>query len=234
MTVDSRPRWISRWRTIVSIVLLALCIVGLAGADRWFYETVSLKFNTLSPVDADGYHQSKWIWNLARFWPHITGGFCCYFMIFAFAKRGYRKANAALFSVLLTALIAHALQCGIGRARPNQAESALTFIGVFEAGFTAKGVGLPSGEAATATAMSLIVGFAFSRRRYIAWMPTVLVILARLLPGMHYLSDVAAGCLLALLLTPALYRLALRPPRIAIVDAIIARGRHALRNRAVS
>gem|GEM_PF-2596289 len=78
-----------------------------------------------------------------------------------------------------------------------------------DVGFTAKGVGLPSGEVATATALSLIVGFVFPRLRYVAWGPTILVVLARVLPGMHYLSDAAAGALLALLLTRRLYLWAL-------------------------
>lgn len=145
-----------------------ISIFGLSGVDRWFYETVSLEFNTVNPVDQDTYHQTIGLWNLVRFWPHVAGGFSCYCLIFASAKRGYRKANAALFCVLLTALIAHGLQCGIDRARPNQAESAMTFVGLFDTGVTANGVGLPSGEFARATALSLVVGLVFRRMRYIA------------------------------------------------------------------
>lgn len=209
----------------IVLVLAGITCAGFMGIDRWFYEVVSLRFNTPRPFDADSYHRTKALWNLARFWPHVTGGACCYVAIFAFARRGFRKANAALFAVLVTALTAHVLQCGISRARPNQSNSAMTFLGAFESGFKAKGVGMPSGEVATATAMSLIIGFAFPRRRAVAWIPTGLVILARLLPGMHYLSDVAAGSLLALLLTPMLYRFALRtPPRFRLAASLAPRN----------
>lgn len=210
------------------VVLAVLVVLGFLGLDRWFYESFCLRFNTATPFDNDPYHSTKFFWNIARFWPHIAGGACCYVIIFVFARRGRRRANAALIAVLMTALLAHALQCGISRARPNQSDSALTFRGAFEGGFKAKGVGMPSGEAATAAALSLVVGFAFPRRRYIAWAPTVLVVLARVLPGMHYISDVAAGCLLAILLTPPLYQFALRPPsRLTFLDRARSRRRSA-------
>ena len=175
---------------------LALSIVGFLGADRWFYEQISLRINADSPLQSDFYHATKWFWFVCRLWSHAFGGMVVYFAIVAFHPRGWRMANRALVAVASVAIVAHISQLTISRYRPNQASSHLAFGRPFS-GFTDRvGVGFPSSEAATAFAASCVLVRVWPRCRRWIYLPAVLAALARLLPGNHYLSDVVVGGML--------------------------------------
>lgn len=184
----------------------ALTAAGFLGVDRWFYEAVSLRLNAPANLPSDWYQRTKLFWNVCRLWPHVIGVGLCYFGVAALAQRGFRDANRLLIQVVGVALLANGLQAAIGRARPNQAESPLIFREFSIRGLLGGGVGFPSGEVATAFALSASLGFLFPRWSAPFYVPAVLVLLARWLPGMHYLSDVAAGALLGVVLPRGLNR----------------------------
>jgi membrane-associated phospholipid phosphatase len=204
--VESGPqRERMRWLWVAAILLV---ILGFAGVDRWFYEHISLRLNTENPIDRDFYHMTKMFWAIVRLWPHIVGGMVAYFIIAFY--RGWRPANAAFVSVGGIGMLARLLQVAIGRSRPNLAMSDLHFEHPFAAWLHHAGVGFPSGEAATAFAMAVLLSGLFPWARKYFYAAAVLVCLARLLPGMHYVSDVVAGAMLGSLLALPLYRFGYR------------------------
>ena len=179
----------------VGLAVLAI-VVGFAGFDRWFYETVALRLNTPSPVDADFYHATHPIWDLVRLFPHVLGGSIAYVCVLTLRRHGWRRANLALLGVAVAAIVANVAQDGIGRLRPNQAESALAFTPLF-AGFQQQTpVGFPSGEVATAVALAAALRREFRSAGSLFLAMAGLVIVARVLFGMHYFSDVVAGAVL--------------------------------------
>lgn len=189
------------WPLICWALAALLLIVGLAGGDRWFYETVSLRFNTLDPADRDWYHRTYPVWSALRFFPHVFGILISYFAILTFHRRGVIYAQAALAGVLAAALTANIAQQAIGRIRPNQADSQWAFTAPFAHGlFDRAEVCFPSGEAGTAFGLAVVLALCFPRLRVIFHAIAVLVALARVLPGNHYVSDVVAGAMLGVVL----------------------------------
>jgi undecaprenyl-diphosphatase len=116
-----------------------------------------------------------------------------------------RSATAGLLSVLSVAVVTRVLQMGIGRLRPNCSDSHLSFIVPFSSVSRGAGVGFPSGEAATGFALAWVLGHLWPRGKPWFYAAAALAAYARLLPGMHYLSDVSAGALLGVMLAAAVY-----------------------------
>lgn len=190
-----------------------LLAAGLCGLDRLFYESVSLRLNTPSPIDADFYNLTKPVWNLVRFFPHIVGVAAAALLIGVWRPRGVSRAVVAAVTVLAVALAANLLQDIIGRARPNQSVSAWDFFtrGAAAPGwFFREGVGFPSGEAATGFALAFVLWREFPRFGRFFLTLAALVLVSRALFGMHYLSDVMAGALFALAVAPPLRLFLLR------------------------
>ena len=206
-TPAASARWLSRAGWAVGI---ALVLVGWAGGDRWFYEHVSLQLNTDNPYDRDFYQVTKPVWNICRYYGHVVGGLIAYFAILAFHRRGWRWAHAALLGVLGSAAVVNLLQGVIGRLRPNQAESAWAFAPPLAGLLHGAAVGFPSGEAGTAFAVAWVLTVSFPRGRWLFLLAALLTTLARVLPGMHYISDVAAGAMVGTLAARWLFGVTLR------------------------
>lgn len=181
-----------------TLVALAVIVVGLAGFDRWFYESVSLRLNDESrPVGRDFHAITRPLWEGIRF------AFASLFAAVLLAALGaviddQRKKRyiVALVCVLAIALAANGLQGAIGRVRPNQADTHLAFKPPLSQLFTKQEVCFPSGEATMAFAIATPIAVFFPRWRYLAYACAALGALARLINGAHYPSDVAAGALL--------------------------------------
>lgn len=181
--------------------LLILTTGGFLGVDRWIYERVSVQLNTPDPADADFYHRTHWAWDGLRLFSHALGVAAGALAIAYFRNSGIRRAVAYLIIVGAVAIGSDQLQRTLGRLRPNQSASALSFAPAFYDWSSRTPAGFPSGEAATATASALLLAREFRRLRGWLYCIAIGVCVARGLFGMHYLSDVAAGAVLALLLT---------------------------------
>jgi len=195
----SRRPWLARYAPwgLGALLLLA----GLLGVDRWFYESVSLRLNTENPLDRDFYQITKPFWLLCRMYSHVAGGMVVYFALVAFHKRGLRYANAALVGVLTAALLVNVAQGAIGRLRPNTGDSQWAFAEPLEGLTQGMPSGFPSGEAATAFAMAVTLSRAWPRGGRWFYALAFLASLARVLPGMHYLTDVVVGAMTGTVLT---------------------------------
>lgn len=206
---------------IAGFVLIA---AGFLGLDRWFYENVSRQLNHDHPQDF--YQTTKPFWEVCRLWSHWTGGLIAFFAVLAFHPYGRRTAVAGFAAVLATGILATTAQFGIGRLRPNEADSHLAFTTPFARfieGDAAKGVAFPSGEAATAFAMAWVLSTIWPRGRWVFYVIAVLVVLARLLPGMHYISDVTAGAMLGTVIAASVYK-AILPPLTRLDERLF--GKH--------
>ncbi len=195
-----------------------MLLVGFTGLDRWFYEHVSRRLNHDHPQDF--YQTTKLFWEVCRLWSHWIGGLIAFFAVLAFHSEGRRTAVAGFAAVLATGILATTAQFGIGRLRPNEADSHLAFTTPFARfieGDAAEGVGFPSGEAATAFAMAWVLSTIWPPGRVAFYLIAVLVVLARLLPGMHYLSDVTAGAMMGTVVAASVYRATL--PLLERLDA---------------
>lgn len=190
---------------LLVIGAVAFMLAGFLGLDRWFYERVSLRFNTPNMLGTDGYSWTALLCWIARLWPHIYGCMIAWCAIAMFHPRGLRAANAGLLTVLSVSLVARVAQLGIGRVRPNMSESHLAFVTPLSALRNGGGVGFPSGEVATGFALAWVLGHLWPRGKPWFYGAATLCLLARLLPGMHYLSDVAAGVLLGVGMAWALF-----------------------------
>lgn len=185
-----------RFLTTVLVAAAILVIAGFLGADRWFYETISVRLNTPDIADDDFFQRTNLFWYICRFWSHIVGGLIAYFAILVFHPRGWRMANAQLITVGITAMTANFLQAAIARLRPNEGTSHLDFgtpFGYWTDRLHHPGVGFPSGEVTFAFALAYVLSRYFPRGAPLFFALSFLVLLARLLSGSHFLSDVAAG-----------------------------------------
>lgn len=203
MTGDARSTSAARRERPVeplvwTMVALAIVAIGLAGFDRWFYESVSLRLNDESrPVGRDFHALTRPLWEAIRF------AFASIFAAGVLAALGavlddkhWKRYVVALACVLAVALAANGLQGAIGRVRPNQADSHLAFKPPLSQLFAKQEVCFPSGEATMAFAIATPIALFFPRWRYLAYACAALGALARLVNGAHYVSDVAAGALL--------------------------------------
>lgn len=216
--------------------LLVIAIIGFAGVDRWFYEQVSCALDTKQNLtDRDFYSVTKPFW---RIWRDLFGSLLGAALLAVIGSvmepRRWRPYVAGLITVVIVAFVANVAQAAIGRARPNQAESHLTFrpalLAAFEpptataptdsesddpefyfdwrAAVTKEKVSFPSGEATTALALATVAGMLLPRWRYAFLAAGVLAAVARLVNGAHYVSDVAFGAALGVLASRwALHRL---------------------------
>jgi membrane-associated phospholipid phosphatase len=190
----NRLGWRVRW--IVAAVVLVI-VAGFFGLDRYFYEEVSLRLETKDlPLDRDFYTVTKPFWLACRYtFAHAAGVAGMFVLISVVHKRRWRAGSVALAAILLAGLAANAMQAGVGRYRPNQADSALSFRPFLAEPFSTSKVSFPSGEAATALAMAYALGQFFPRERLAFNLLCGSAAVARLINGAHYLSDVLAGAL---------------------------------------
>ncbi len=217
-TNDNNPKKTRRKLWILYGIGFGVILAGFLGVDRWFYETVSWNFNTTDNpardmselIVQDNYQKTKWFWDICRMWT-LYGGVLVYFIIVMFYPRDWRWVNAGLLTVVSVALTANIAQAGIARFRPNEAETQLAFDRPFARwwarieGSDGKGYGLPSAEVAAAMAIAYVLTRIAPKTKGLFYVPALLVLLARWLPGDHYLSDVVAGMLLGLALSGLLF-----------------------------
>lgn len=187
------------------IVLGLLVVVGFVGADRWFYENFCLWFNTPDTSDRDPYMVLKPLLTLVRLLAHASGIGLLYVILLLTKSDGFRRANAFLMTVLLVAGAVAVMQTTIARCRPNRADTHLAFHDFGELSLSIQGVCFPSGEAAVAFTVGILMAQAFPRMRWLLYGLSTMVAVARLLPGAHYPSDVLASVLIALFVARPLF-----------------------------
>ena len=197
------------WKHLFVITALLILAAGWLGLDRWFYEHVSLKFNTPDQLDDDLYNQTRWFWNTVRLWSHVLGVLIIYWMLVGFHRCSWRGANALGVAMLILGVCVQMLQDCIGRLRPDQADSAVAFARFLGAWRDGAATCFPSGEVTAAFALAVLMDRLWPRGRWAWYSAACLVALARLLPGRHYLSDAAAGALLGAWLAPRFFEAAL-------------------------
>jgi undecaprenyl-diphosphatase len=177
-------------------------VAGFLGLDRWFYEHVSLSLETQDRFgNRDFYTITKPFWLACRYaFGYGLVGLAVFVALVVLKPENWRAPVAALLTVVITALVANGAQAAIGRLRPNQAPTHLAFTQPFAELFTKQKVSFPSGEAATALATAYVLGRLLPRWKAVFYAAGTLAAVARLVNGAHYLSDVAAGALLGVLL----------------------------------
>ncbi len=188
-----------------AVLAVALIAAGLLGLDRWVY-SATLAFNTLDPLDRDGYQQTKWFWNAVRFPVNIFGALLIFFVLMLLHRRGGWVALRGLVSVTAAGAATWAIQSLTGRIRPNQAESHLTFLGPAAGLDPVAPVCFPSGEATMGFAMATFLARIAPQYAALFFIGAVLASLARLVQGAHYLSDVTAGAVVGIVVTRAALR----------------------------
>lgn len=196
--VGSRRSPIHVEALVWTALAVAIVAAGFAGFDRWFYEHVSLRLNDESrPTARDFHFVTRPFWEAVRFTlaSFFTPVVLCA-IGFVLDDRRRRRYIVALVVVAVVALAANVLQGAIGRVRPNQSTSHLTFKPPFAELLTKQDVCFPSGEATLAFAVAAAAAAFFSRWRYLAFGLACLAAAARLINGAHYPSDVAAGALI--------------------------------------
>jgi hypothetical protein len=185
-------------RVFKSVILagLTLTTVGLLGLDATIYFDVSRNINTDNPLSGDLYQRGKPLWQVAR-----VAIFALFFgfvwLRLVHQPRNWALPASAVFVTLSVAGVANILQAAIGRLRPNHTtQSYLEFHPPFAGWWDNLPDGLPSGEATFAFAMAAALGLMDRRLAPLAFAFATLTALARMLPGMHFLSDVALGAAL--------------------------------------
>lgn len=181
---------------------LLVIVVGFLGLDRWFYEHVSLSLETQDRFgNCDFYSVTKPFWLVCRYaFGYGVVGLAVFVALLVLKPENWRAPVAALLTVVITALVANGAQAAIGRLRPNQAPTHLAFTQPFAELLTKQKVSFPSGEAATALATAYVLTRLVPRWKAVFYAAGTLAAVARLVNGAHYLSDVAAGALLGVLL----------------------------------
>ncbi len=200
--VDDAPASVAKTRRLGLIwLVLALVVVaaGLAGVDWWIYVHVSQQINTGDPLSADFYQRHKLTWNLARYGVYAAGLLTVWLVIVNGDGAARRRVVAGLVGVAVAAGVANLLQMAIGRARPNQADEALAAPQLtfhwppFSGLWTGAPDGLPSGEAGAAFAIAAVCARLAPAFGPVFFALASVTAAARMLPGMHYLSDVVLG-----------------------------------------
>ncbi len=177
----------------VWLIVVAMILAGFAGLDRVVHSW-SLKLATAHPTDADFYEVTRTFWDIIR-WPvTIPGALAVYFATWVLHPRHWRIATAGMAGVFSAGLTTYLLQGAIGRLRPDQSNSHLTFKPMIKfLDSQALAVCFPSGEATAAFAIAAALCIAWPRWRWIFLVLAGLVAMARLVQGAHFLSDVTAG-----------------------------------------
>jgi membrane-associated phospholipid phosphatase len=186
-SIPGRPDVPARTRTL-ALVLLTLVVLAFALVLDPVVEGAMLR------------HRTKNVEVLGRFLSLLGTGLFYVPLLLLLAARGYlqddrgdlRRAGHAIVALLLTAVASPTLKSLFGRVRPNG----------FDAGdfhpisFTAVESSFPSGHsmAAFALAGALAAGLAWRHRAWIYGV-ALLVPIARILAGRHFLADVIAGSL---------------------------------------
>lgn len=193
-------------RYAIWIAAALVIIAGFAGLDRVVHN-VSLKLSTLNPADDDFYEKTRSFWDIVR-WPvTIPGALAVYFATWVLHPRHWRIATAGMAGVFSAGLTTFILQGVIGRVRPDQSTSHLTFRPMIEfLDSTALAVCFPSGEATAAFAIAAALSIAWPRLRAVFISCACLIAAARLVQGAHFLSDVTAGACVGWLISHAVCR----------------------------
>ncbi len=186
--------------------LLLLLVAGFAGADAWLYRDVSNRINTPDPIDRDAFSQTRWFWDSARIFGGPIGGGLAILAVAALHPRSVRAAVLGVAAALPTNLLAFFLQGLIGRVRPNQSVSQWEFLTPPTGVLGNTPTCFPSGEATAAFSLATVLSWLFPRWQILWYSLAVACGAARAVQGAHFLSDVAAGGLLGIVLCRALLR----------------------------
>jgi membrane-associated phospholipid phosphatase len=191
-------------RTAIVCALTLLALSGLAGLDHLAYQSIALQINTGNPLSGDFYQRTKPAWQLVRIMPYALGAIALW-LAFLNRPRQWQPVVAALLTVLIVAATANVLQTTIGRKRPNAtSESYLEFHPIGSGLLYGQPDGFPSGEAATVFAIAVAIGAACPAWRGVLVAAAIGAACTRWLTGMHFVSDVAVGALLAIALSGGL------------------------------
>ncbi|KKU77552.1 MAG: PAP2 superfamily protein [Parcubacteria group bacterium GW2011_GWA2_47_64] len=133
-----------------------------------------------------------WIVFLAKYFPYVVAGL---FVIFALTRSQARKAQILLFcegaaAALLSRGVVEALRLFIHRPRPFVADPSIVPL-ISETSFS-----FPSGHAAFFFALATTVYLRDKRLGVWFFLAALLIGIARVLAGVHYVTDILGGAAL--------------------------------------
>ncbi len=109
----------------------------------------------------------------------------------------------AFLAVLLSGLVVDVIKVAAGRARPKLLDL-VGFYGFLPVNFRADYQSFPSGHAATAASVALVVCYLRPGLRWLAWAYALPIIASRVVINAHFLGDIVGGGAISLFVTWAL------------------------------
>ena len=109
----------------------------------------------------------------------------------------------AFLAVLLSGLVVDVIKVAVGRARPKLLDL-VGFYGYLPVNFRGDYQSFPSGHAATAASVALVVSYLRPELRWLAWAYALPIIVSRVVINAHFLGDIVGGTAIAVFTTWAL------------------------------
>lgn len=187
---------------IWSGIAFVLIVIGFAGLDPWIYKNVSQQINTGNAASRDIYQSYKTVFWSVRIIPYVVFGTALWLIGVNKIGFGWRGVVASLAGFGVGAGVANILQMAIGRMRPNalEAESHLSFHAPLSGLWSDHADGFPSGEAAATMSLAATLCLIAPRLSWLWIGIGLLGPVIRVIPGMHYFSDVVAGAWVGMIL----------------------------------
>lgn len=193
---------------VLLLIAAAVIIAGLIGLDRYVYNLTLEYTNTPNPLDVDFWVRSRGFWEVVRLFGSVVGGAAAFFIVAVIHPRGWPLAVRNAIPVGIADLTTLLLQFAFGRVRPNRSDDPLDFrsiAGLWDRQLSYAVGCFPSGEATAAFALAVVLAGIYPRWAALFYAIATLNALARVVQGAHYLSDVAAGTAVGVLVASLAY-----------------------------
>ena len=188
-----------KWSIAVVAVIL-LCVLSYIFTDiqaaLWFHTLNNRWANDVFNIITD-FGESQW---------YLIAGML---LFVAFRKKNFYRAYSGLFlslSVAVSGVSADMIKYIAGRARPTLYFSEHLY-GFNSFHYEYEWISFPSGHAATAFSVAIVLTTLYPRWRVLFLISAALIAFSRILLTQHYISDVIAGSFLGIASSILLYNM---------------------------